>query len=90
MARATEPEHDCEWRERSDELAAKCAALETNLQSLHHEFEKLKRAFLGPKKEKMPGIEKELRAGIPVDRERARQRRQERAKAKPSWERAET
>ena len=87
---AGETEHDCEWRERSDELAAKCAALETNLTSLHHEFETLKRRLLGPKSEKMPGVDKELRAATPPDLKKVRAKRRERAKAKQALEKKTT
>lgn len=61
-----------------------------NLNSLHHEFETLKRRLLGPKSEKMPGIEKELRAGAPVDLKQVQAKRKERAKAKQALEKKTT
>lgn len=76
-------EHQCEWREKAEALAKELA-------SLRAQFEKLKRQLLGPKSEKMPGIEKELRQEKPVDFEAALRTRRERRKAKAALKQVKT
>ena len=81
-------EHNCEWKERHEALAAEHAHLVTqhrnlaeSLSSLQHDMEKLKRHFLGPKSEKMPRVADELRKEAKPDPEDAKRARAERAAA---------
>src|SRR5207302_8882393 len=83
-------EHDCEWRGRAEALEASNTALGQKLEVLAHEFETLKRRLLGPKSEKMPGVERELRGGTPPDQKKIQAKRRERAKAKQALEKKTT
>jgi transposase len=76
-------EHQCEWREKAEALAKE-------LSSLRAEHSKLMRQVLGPKSEKMPGIEKELRKGKVVDLEAALRTRRQRHKAKAELKQVKT
>jgi transposase len=80
---ASSAEHQCEWREKAEALAKENS-------SLRADYEKLKRQLLGPKSEKMPGVEKELRRDKKVDREAALRTRRERRKAKADLPKATT
>ncbi len=82
-------EHQCEWKERHEALAAEHAQLVTqhrslaeSLSSLQHDMEKLKRHLLGPKSEKMPRVADELKKGATRDPEEARRARADRAAAR--------
>lgn len=82
-------EHNCEWKERHEALAAEHAQLVTqhrslaeSLSSLQHDMEKLKRHFLGPKSEKMPRVADQLREGAKADPEDGKRCRAERAAAR--------
>ena len=82
-------EHDCEWKERSQQLQAhsehlerEVTALRSDVSTLKHELDTLMRRLLGPKSEKMPPIEKQLRAEKPKDKDATRRRRRERAEAR--------
>ncbi|HXH25037.1 MAG TPA: IS66 family transposase [Vicinamibacterales bacterium] len=90
MAPGAEGEtHRCEWRERAEALEAENALLREQLgavgdqvSTLGHELEALKRRLLGPKSEKLPPIQKELREGQPPDFEAVLKKRRERQKQK--------
>ena len=82
-------EHQCEWKERHEALAAEHAQLVTqhrslaeSLSSLQHDMEKLKRHLLGPKSEKMPRVADELKKGATRDPEEAKRARADRAAAR--------
>lgn len=75
-------DHECEWKERHEALAAEHHALAESLTSLQHEFEKLKRQLLGPKSEKMPRVADELRQGQKVDPAETKRKRRERTDAR--------
>lgn len=84
-----EPDHRCEWRERCEALEGTVATLEGTVVSLKgdvaeltHQIETLKRHLVGPKSEKMPRVEDELRDEKPPDKEAAQRKRKERAKAR--------
>jgi transposase len=82
-------EHQCEWKERHEALAAEHAqlvaqhrGLAESLSSLQHDMEKLKRHFLGPKSEKMPRVADLLRKDTKADPEQTKRARAERAAAR--------
>ncbi len=76
-------DHRCEWRDRAEALEAKVGALA-------HQLDTLTRRLIGPKSEKMPRVQDELRGEKPVDRESARRKRRERREAKKSLEQVTT
>ncbi len=75
-------EHDCEWKDRSEQLERKVTSLESDVEVLKHELQTLMRRVVGPKSEKMPPIKKQLDAEKKKDREAIRRRRAERAEAR--------
>lgn len=79
-------EHDCEWKERHEALAAQHVELATKHQTLaehlsvlQHELEKMKRQLLGPKSEKMPRVSEELRKDEKADPAETKRKRRERS-----------
>jgi len=80
---ASSTEHHCEWREKTEALAKECEALRV-------ELAKLKRQVLGPKSEKMPGIDQQLKRGKPTDVEAARRTRRQRRKARTQLKQVRT
>ncbi len=68
-------EHDCEWRE-------KYAALSSDVETLKHQLALLQRQVHGRRSEKMPRVADELRGEKPTDKNKAKQRRAERAEAR--------
>lgn len=75
-------EHDCEWRERSEQLQGEVTALKSDVATLKHELDTLMRRLLGPKSEKMPPVGKQLRAEKPRDKAATQRRRRERSEAR--------
>jgi transposase len=75
-------EHDCEWKERSEQLEGEVTTLKSDVATLKHELETLMRRLLGPKSEKMPPVEKQLRTEKPKDKAATQRRRRERAEAR--------
>ncbi len=61
--------HQCEWRERAEELASENAALKDRLGNVEHQLEALARAVFGKKSEKLPRVQDQLRNGTPADPE---------------------
>ena len=75
-------EHDCEFKERSEQLEREVTALRSDVSTLKHELETLMRRVLGPKSEKMPPVKKQLDAEKPKDKAATKRRRAERADAR--------
>ncbi len=75
-------EHDCEFKERSEQLEREVTALKSDVSTLKHELETLMRRVLGPKSEKMPPVKKQLDAEKPKDKAATKRRRAERAEAR--------
>jgi transposase len=82
MGREPDRRHECEWREKYDALCAEHATLASDVQALKHQLAVLQRRLFGPRSEKMPRVDDELRAGKPPDRQKAQRRRAERAEAR--------
>ena len=68
-------DHDCGWKQYA-------AHLQTKVDKLEADLEELKRHLLGPKSEKMPPIDREVRRGKKADPAETRRKRKERAIAK--------
>lgn len=82
-------EHECEWKERHEALASKHEALAEQhratadaLTVLQQQLAKLQRQVLGPKSEKMPRVDAELREGKKADRDETTRKRRERTEAR--------
>lgn len=78
-------QHDCEWRERAESLEGEVASLHDTLAKVQQELKSLTRRVLGPKSEKMPPINKEVR-DTPVPLEEVLKKRRERRKQKAKLE----
>jgi len=61
-------DHDCGWRVYARELEGKVDTQRTDLDKLKNELAEMKRLLFGPKSEKMPTVDKELRKGKPSRR----------------------
>ena len=76
-------DHDCSWRRENDDLRAKVVDLEGKLAAVMTAMEALERRVLGPKSEKMPPVESEIRRHAKEDAEQRRlaalRRRRDRA-----------
>ena len=68
-------DHACGWREFAIELQNKLDHVTTEMAAL-------KRQLLGPKSEKMPPLEREVRRGKKADPAETQRKRRERALAK--------
>jgi transposase len=79
-------DHACTWRDYALELEAKHAVLEAKLAAVLDAQKSLERRFLGPKSEKMPPMEREVRRDQPVDPAETQRKRRERAAAKAEIE----
>lgn len=87
--RAPRKAHNCEWRDKAEALEGEAQALKgevsglkDSLARMQQELAALTRRVLGPKSEKMPSMEKELRDGKPADRGLAKKKRRERRAAR--------
>ncbi|MBL8911225.1 MAG: IS66 family transposase [Archangium sp.] len=89
--------HQCEWRDKAEALEGQAQALKgevsglkDSLARMQQELAALTRRVLGPKSEKMPPIEKELRGGKPADAQQAKKKRAERRKSRANLTRVRT
>ncbi len=73
-------DHRCAWRDEAERLAAIVVELQTALNRMGQDLAQLKRQVVGPKTEKIPPLESELRDGRePRDSDAAQRKRRERA-----------
>jgi transposase len=78
MAVGPKDAHACEWRDRAEALETEVSVLKEALAQIQHDLATLTRRTLGPKSEKMPPIEKELREGEAIAPEETQKKRRER------------
>lgn len=60
-------DHDCGWKTRATELEAKLQDTSAKLEEVAARMAAMERRLLGPKSEKMPAIDREVRKKRPVD-----------------------
>jgi transposase len=89
----SEDSHQCEWREKATALEGRLASIEADkkgleeqLTTIRRELDSLTRRLLGPKSERLPSMQEELRGGEPVPFEEVLKKRRERAKQKAKLE----
>jgi transposase len=82
--------HQCEWRDKAESLEGEVSGLKDSLAQVQQQLAALTRRVLGPKSEKMPPIEKELREGAPVDPQETKRKRAERRAARAKLETLKT
>ena len=71
----TPPDHDCAWREEAERLQSEVADLKSRFNQLEHLLKTTHRRHLGPKSERMPGIDKAM--GTRADPEETQRKRRE-------------
>jgi transposase len=76
--------HHCRWRDEADKLRDEAKQLRDEVELLRQQFASLERRVLGPKSEKMPPIEGEVRKARPTTAEDAKRLRQQNLKARAS------
>jgi transposase len=62
-------DHDCGWKTRATDLEAKLEATSAKLDEMVTKMAAMERRILGPKSEKLPPIDREVRKQRPVDPE---------------------
>lgn len=60
-------DHDCGWKTRAIDLEAKLEATSAKLEAVAAKMAAMERRILGPKSEKLPPIDREVRKQRPVD-----------------------
>ena len=88
--RPTTEAHECEWREKATALEGEVSGLKDSLARMEHQLAALTRRVLGPKSEKMPPIEKELREAQPVEPGTTQAKRKERRAARAKLKKVTT
>lgn len=61
-------DHDCGWKTRATDLEAKLEATSAKLDEMAAKMATMERRILGPKSEKLPPIDREVRKQRPADR----------------------
>jgi transposase len=67
MAPLPDEDHDCGWRTRATDLEAKLAETAAKLEAVLASMAALERRFLGPKREKLPAMDREVKKKRPPD-----------------------
>jgi hypothetical protein len=67
MAPPPDDEHDCGWKTRATDLETKLAETAAKLEAVAASMAAMERRFLGPKSEKLPAMDREVRKKRPPD-----------------------